>query len=97
TPLTYTNAAVTITKSDGTPLTISNLKKSTLIDGWQRVECNITIPANCNDAISVNLVNNSSSSNVKAYFDDIRLQPGNSSMKSYVYHPVNLRYMAELD
>ncbi|WP_431212110.1 hypothetical protein ACQ86N_41190 [Puia sp. P3] len=31
------------------------------------------------------------------YFDDIRLHPFNAEMKSYVYNPVNLRLMAELD
>ena len=31
------------------------------------------------------------------YFDDIRIHPFNSNMKSYVYDPVNLKLMAELD
>ncbi len=31
------------------------------------------------------------------YFDDIRIQPFNANMKSYVYDPINLRLVAELD
>ena len=31
------------------------------------------------------------------YFDDIRMIPDNSNMQSFVYHPVNLRLMAQLD
>ena len=29
--------------------------------------------------------------------DDIRVHPFNSNMKSFVYNPVNIRLMAELD
>ena len=31
------------------------------------------------------------------YFDDLRIHPFNANMKSFVYNPVNLRLMAELD
>lgn len=31
------------------------------------------------------------------YFDDIRIQPFNASMKASVYDPFSLRLMAELD
>jgi hypothetical protein len=31
------------------------------------------------------------------YFDDLRIHPYNANMKSFVYDPVNLRLMAELD
>jgi hypothetical protein len=32
-----------------------------------------------------------------ANFDDVRIHPFNANMKSFVYNPVNLRLMAELD
>ena len=35
--------------------------------------------------------------NAKMYFDDLRIQPFNSSQKAYVYDPVSLKLMAELD
>ena len=34
---------------------------------------------------------------VPAYFDDIRMHPYNSNLKSFVYNPINIRLMAELD
>lgn len=32
-----------------------------------------------------------------AYFDDIRVFPADGSMKCYVYDPLDLRFVAELD
>ena len=43
----------------------------------------------------IELVNNSS--DVNAYFDDIRVSPFNSNLKSFVYDPETQRLMAELD
>jgi len=37
------------------------------------------------------------SSNIPAYFDDIRVHPLKGSMKSFVYDPVTFKLMAELD
>jgi hypothetical protein len=37
------------------------------------------------------------SSSTAVNFDDIRFEPFNSSMKSFVYDPATLRLMAELD
>jgi hypothetical protein len=36
-------------------------------------------------------------SSAPVYFDDLRITPFNGNMKSFVYNPVNLRLMAELD
>jgi hypothetical protein len=38
-----------------------------------------------------------STSAAPVYFDDIRIVPFNANMKSFVYNPINLRLMAELD
>ncbi|MDA3616839.1 hypothetical protein, partial [Polluticaenibacter yanchengensis] len=64
-----------------------------IIEGWQRIEGVFTVPAS---TTSLQLsFNNSSGGNV--YFDDLRIHPYNGNMKSYVYDPVNLRLVAELD
>ena len=42
----------------------------------------------------INFVNNNATS---IYLDDIRIHPYNANMKSYVYDPINLRLVAELD
>jgi hypothetical protein len=64
-----------------------------IIDGWQRYEGSFTAPTG-STAMTLNLVNSGSGT---VYFDDIRIHPFNSNMKSYVYDPVNLRLVAELD
>lgn len=72
--------------------TVANPSGS-IIDGWQQIEGVFEIPA---DATSVSVSMRSiGSSNL--YFDDFRLHPYNANMKSFVFHPVNMRLMAEMD
>lgn len=63
-----------------------------IIDGWQKIEGDFVIPINATD---IGLVFYCSTGD--CYFDDIRFQPYESSMKSFVYDPINLRFIAELD
>jgi PKD domain len=63
-----------------------------IIDGWQRIEEEFTIPP---IAAYVNIKLIADGDDV--YFDDIRVFPFDASMKSYVYDPVNMRLVAELD
>ncbi len=65
-----------------------------IIDGWQRIYYQFTIPAYAHK-MYIKLNNSGSSQNV--FFDDIRVHPFNASMKSYVYDPSTLRLSAELD
>ncbi len=94
---TYANAGVKISFVGsgvvyGTYIPVAATSK--IIDGWQRIESPVwTIPAGATQ-IQIELVNTWSA---PVYFDDIRIQPFNSSMKSYVYDPVTLRLAAELD
>lgn len=70
------------------PLVASGL----IIDGWQRIEKEFTIPVGTTDIeIKLNCLSGD------CYFDDIRILPFDGSMKSYVYDPVTLRLSAELD
>lgn len=64
-----------------------------IIEGWQRYEAVFNIPV---DALSMR-VSLKSTGNAAVYFDDIRMHPYNANMKSFVYDPVSLRLMAELD
>ena len=64
-----------------------------MIEGWQRMEAVVFIPSNAT-AMTLSLQASDSST---TYFDDMRILPYNGEMKSYVYNPVNLRLMAELD
>lgn len=65
-----------------------------IIDGWQRVESpKWAVPVNATQII-IELINTWTSA---VFFDDIRIQPFDSNMKTYVYDPITLRLAAELD
>ena len=64
-----------------------------IVEGWQKVEGEFTVPANGSTA---NLVF-SNDGNQPVYFDDIRIHPFDANMKSYVYDARSLRLAAELD
>lgn len=89
---TYTNARIRITFNNGNSTTYTARPSGPIIDGWQRIEEVITIPLNVTE-MNVYL----ESPTVSAFFDDLRMHPYNSNMKSFVYDPVNIRLMAELD
>ncbi len=76
-----------------TTSTLTLSPSGAMIEGWQRYEGFFTIPS---DASGMTLLLQASDS-ATTYFDDIRILPFNGEMKSYVYNPVNLRLMAELD
>ena len=69
------------------------------IDGWKKVEGIFTIP-NSMDAqgkLRVSLRGYCLNGDDKVYFDDLRIQPFDASMKTYVYDSGSLKLKAELD
>jgi hypothetical protein len=68
------------------------IAKGDIIDGWQRVEEEFDIPT---AAAYLRIRLKSVSGN--SYFDDIRVYPFDATVKSYVYDPINLRLVSELD
>lgn len=64
-----------------------------IIDDWQLLTLDFITPADI-DFIDVSL---SSDNGSTVYFDDVRFFPFDGSMKTYVYDPVTLRFVAELD
>ena len=89
TATSYKNDMITV--YDGTKLD-TLLPGGPIIDGWQRFEGPFT-PAASGTA-TINFVNSSGNT---IYFDDIRVHPFNAEMKTYVYDPVSLRLVSELD
>lgn len=79
----YTGSSEVKTFSPGGPI----------IDGWQRIDTTFTVPQGATE-VFIKLINTGSN---EVYFDDLRIHPNRSSMKSFVYDPVSLRLMAELD
>lgn len=89
----YNNVEIVVTFNDGSSTTKTCKPSGNVIEGWQRIEEVINVPAT---GTVMNIQLKSLNSTV-VYFDDIRVHPFNSNMKSFVYSSVNLRLMADLD
>ncbi|MBK7149745.1 MAG: hypothetical protein IPH78_13245 [Bacteroidetes bacterium] len=90
---TQCDVVVTARNSAGTSYNIGNFKaEGNAVDGWYQVNGKFRVPP---DAVSINI--EMKALNGKTWFDDLRIQPFNSVMKTFVYHPQTLRLMATLD
>jgi hypothetical protein len=79
-----------------TSTSVSFYPSGNIIDGWQRIYGEFTIPSTGATNITVTLYNGSTTGNT-AYFDDIRIHPFDANMESYVYDPITLKPIADLD
>jgi len=87
--ITYNKPYVSVTS--GT--TVTNCYTSgQIIDGWQRIEKEVEIEEG--EALNIDLV---CTTDGDCLFDDIRFFPKDASMITYVYDPITLRLVAELD
>ncbi|HTN08211.1 PA14 domain-containing protein [Agriterribacter sp.] len=68
-----------------------------IIEGWQRIEEAITIPAGAKKMEIYLKAAGDGSNRGKIFFDDWRFLPYNGNMRSLVYDAVSLRLMSELD
>jgi len=97
-PITYSNSGIEISFVPAAPVTSVYTVYATtvnpIIDGWQRIEARFSVPS---VATGMNIYLKNISSSITTYFDDVRIHPVDATMKSYVYDPVNLRLVAELD
>ncbi|MCB0745431.1 MAG: hypothetical protein KDC67_16105, partial [Ignavibacteriae bacterium] len=72
-----------------------NRDKNNVIDGWIKIEGEFE-PSTTNSNIKIKLIpNQTSNGNMASVFDDIRVQPFNSTIQTYVYDPSDytLRYI----
>lgn len=95
----YTNSSIQLVFKDasnnvlsGSTVTIN--PTGNIIEGWQKVEGEFTAPAN---AASMEIYFASNGSGITNYWDDLRIHPINANMKSFVYDPITLKLIAELD
>lgn len=95
TPVTFDYTGVSGDVLQGSTSIITTLEKSPIIEGWQRFEYRFRLDiSNASNTIKLKL---NGGSGFTTYFDDVRVHPVEGSMKSYVYDPTDLRFMAELD
>ncbi len=88
----YTKGALQVSFEGSAQVVQPMLPSGAIIDGWQRIESELQIPS---DATGIRIQLQANGADV--LFDDIRFFPVDGSMMSYVYDPVSLRLMAELD
>ncbi|MBK7883788.1 MAG: hypothetical protein IPJ81_08300 [Chitinophagaceae bacterium] len=75
--------------------TTENFKPTgNIIEGWQRYESEFIIPA---DAKSIQVQFENNNDGAPVFFDDVRINPFNANVKSFIYHSSNLRLTSELD
>ena len=95
---TYTNAAIElnyIDSNDRPTAPISFMPTGNIIDGWQQIVGIFDIPR---DVKLMNIrLRSKTEARVNIYFDDLRVQPYESNMKTFVYDPDNQRLLSELD
>jgi hypothetical protein len=93
---TYQHCSVLLTfeLADLTQKVDTLYPSGSIIDGWQRIQQEFTVP---DHACKLHIGLNNDGDNQNVFFDDVRVSPFNSSMKSYVYDPLTLRLAAELD
>lgn len=89
----YNNAQLQLVFNNAPASTFTLKPTGNIIDGWQRIEDTLTIPATATSCTLKMMA----TSPAQVNFDDIRIHPFNGNMKSFVYSPINLRLMAELD
>lgn len=85
---TYTNSKIGIDAGTGL---VWFTPSGQIIDGWQRIEGVFSAGSSGQISIQLSALSND------VYFDDIRIFPYDGSMMSYVYDPITLRLVAELD
>ena len=91
---TKTNIQVSFTGAGIMPTIDPAIPTGNIINGWQKIETVFDVP-NTASSITISVNNLTNASNL--YMDDIRIHPYSSNLKSFVYHPVTLRLMADLD
>ncbi|MBL0913774.1 MAG: hypothetical protein IBJ09_15515 [Bacteroidia bacterium] len=86
-------ADVISTETGSTILVAGSLRKSKIIEGWQKFEYRFIIP----DQLTGDIIFRFDPGSSEALFDDIRVHPFDANMKTFVYDRTNFRYKAELD
>jgi hypothetical protein len=96
-----TNPRIEVTFKDAVGNTIGLPQKlhptGPVIDGWQRISKVVTVPSIAGGGTGTVIFELKNGTANTAYFDDFRVQPFRSSMKTYVYDKRSTRLVATLD
>lgn len=92
---TYTEPSITLTYTGASGTTHTLTPSGPIIDGWQKIEQEFTIPATATEMHLT--LNGSDTVGHEVYYDDVRVFPFDGDMKSFVYDPSSQKLMAEMD
>ncbi len=90
-PVGYSQDSIVVSFTGNTAVNVF-YPKGVVVEGWQRYDEVFDVPANATK-IRIELCAGTNT----AYFDDFRIYPYHSNMKSFVYSSRSLRLMSELD
>ena len=102
-PSTYVNTKINIkVYDDQSSLIYTEVLEPSgpITEGWQRISGEFTIPSGSDLTLrtEIEVGDPTAGTTIDAvYIDDIRIQPFNSQMKTYVYRHTDLKLSAELD
>ncbi|MGQ3012528.1 MAG: hypothetical protein ACT6QS_02370 [Flavobacteriales bacterium] len=90
----YTNISADVRLNGSTPLLVAgSLRKSDLVEGWQKYEYAFNIPAGSTGTLDITFGTGGQST----LFDDIRIHPFDGHMKTFVYDRESFLFRAEMD
>ncbi|MCR6720407.1 MAG: PA14 domain-containing protein [Chitinophagaceae bacterium] len=89
----YDDVSIVVKDASGTPIESVLKPKENIIEGWQQMEAVFTVPES-GEKITLSFT---APSDKVLFADDLRFHPYNANMKSFVYDPVSLRLVADLD
>lgn len=92
---TYDDPKIKLRFYDGMDNSIGNVALGTsgpIVEGWQQISEEVKIPES-----AVRMEMELYVQNGNAFFDDIRVSPFNSALKTYVFDQKNMRMVAEMD
>ena len=89
----YSNTGI-ISVSATPALVGAGLTLGPVIDGWQKVDYTFMAPSTTGTSFVLQI---NAGNTAQSFIDDIRIQPFTSAMKTYVYDPVKLWLLSELD
>jgi hypothetical protein len=98
---TYSGATVQLQFKDINKNNISGIitlnPSGNVIESWQKIEGEFTVPSNASSVVLTLSIGSNAGVAATGYFDDIRISPSVSEMKTFVYDNVNYRLKAVLD
>ncbi len=94
----YAGTTIQLTFYNGNSVisTVNFTPSGNIIDGWQRLMGEFTLPNNTTE-IKVTMLYNTTALTTSAFVDDIRLMPFDGNMKTFVYDAKSSKVLAELD